>query len=63
MIKLKYCKLFVTAFINAYSDVIVDNCTKGDIVFLFEITHINASSILEHVQYNMYGYNLELLAN
>ena len=42
----------------------IDICTKGDIVFLFRITHIIAPWSLEHVaQYIMIGYSLELLAN
>jgi len=42
----------------------VDNCTKGDVAFLFKVMRINAPQSLEHIaQYIMYGYSLELLAN
>jgi len=42
----------------------VENCTKGDVAFLFKTTCINAPQSLEHVaRYIMYGYSLELLAN
>jgi len=61
MIKLSYCKLFVA---HAHSGVMVDNCTKGDVAFLFKVMRINAPQSLEHIaQYIMYGYSLELLAN